>query len=228
MRHLPWVAAALTGLVVACTPGAEDPPPPSAPSPTAVTATPSPSLDGGSTFVPSVPTAPAPTTAGGLTDQHLPVPSGWEPEVREGSLDEGFLGNGTWVHAREAQFSAIGVMTVGCAAVDDSSWEPPTAALEGNLIRDGQPGVVLALEFPSADAARGFFDGFVQQLEACEASGSVTRVGADADTWLGRRDLGSAWSEIVGLDGERVTSLIVSDGGAMPADQMRTLRDEMG
>lgn len=226
MRRLAMTAVLGAVALAACTPGSPTPlPEPSSPAPAPTSA--APSDDGGSTFVPSVPTAPAPTTAGELTVDNLPIPSGWATDVREGSLDEGFIGNGTWVHAREAQFSAIGVMTVGCADVDDTSWEAPEAALEGNLTREGQPGVVLALQFSSDEAAKQFFDGFVGQLEACESQGTVTRVDASPDTWLGRRDLGQQWSEVAGVEGPRLTTLIVSDGGAMTPDELRELRASM-
>ena len=50
---------------------------------------------------PPPPSGPAPSTAGGLSDRSLPIPSGWRTAVLDGGDEEGFRGNGTWVHARD-------------------------------------------------------------------------------------------------------------------------------
>jgi hypothetical protein len=49
----------------------------------------------------SPPPPPAPSTAGSLSDESLPIPAGWQTAVLEGGDEEGFHGNGTWVHARD-------------------------------------------------------------------------------------------------------------------------------
>ncbi|WP_353080931.1 hypothetical protein [Tessaracoccus lapidicaptus] len=158
---------------------------------------------------PPVPTAPAPSTAGGLTESDIAVPDGWSPTARPGSLDDGFLGNGTWVHATSPAHSAFAAISLGCT--DLRSYPQPAAALEGTLTKaDGAAGVGLALEFADAAEAQAYFAEWVRQAEAC--LGTVTqRLALTPDTWVGRRNLDTVWSETVGVRGTRVSLLIVDD-----------------
>ena len=72
-------------------------------------------------------------TAGSLTAESLPIPDGGgETAVLEGSDEEGFEGNGTWVHARDPRYAAQDVITLGCATVTRDDYTDPVAALEGN------------------------------------------------------------------------------------------------
>ena len=51
----------------------------------------------------------------------------------DGGDEEGFLGNGTWVHARDPRYAAQDVIAVGCAAVTRDDYADPTR-LEGNYV----------------------------------------------------------------------------------------------
>lgn len=158
---------------------------------------------------PAVPTAPAPSTAGGLTESDIAVPDGWSPTARPGSPDDGFLGNGTWVHATSPSHSAFAAISLGCT--DLRAYPEPAAALEGTLTNaDGAAGVGLVLEFADAAEAQAYFAEWVRQAEAC--LGTVTqRLALTADTWVGRRNLDTVWSETVGVRGASVSLLIVDD-----------------
>ena len=64
-----------------------------------------------------------------------------------GSDEEGFEGNGTWVHARDPRYAAQDVITLGCATVTRDDYTDPDAALEGNYHnRSGDRGIGLVLE----------------------------------------------------------------------------------
>lgn len=168
------------------------------------------------TFAPSepppAPTGPAPSTAGGLQEGDVARPEGWSPTARPGSLEEGYLGNGTWVHAVSAEYSAFAAISLGCT--DLRAYPLPVAALEGTLSGpDGQAGIGVTLEFGSPAEAEAYFEEWVRQAEACLGSGTklITR---QPDLWLGRRNLDTVWSEAVGLRGEQVVLLIVDDPAA--------------
>ncbi|CAL8971574.1 hypothetical protein TESS_TESS_02452 [Tessaracoccus sp. O5.2] len=186
-------------------------------SPPAATLSPSPAPSAGPASespaappdAPPVPTAPAPSTAGGLTESDIAVPDGWSPTARPGSPDDGFLGNGTWVHATSPAHSAFAAISLGCT--DLRAYPQPAAALEGTLTNaDGAAGVGLVLEFADAAEAQAYFAEWVRQAEAC--LGTVTqRLALTADTWVGRRNLDTVWSETVGVRGASVSLLIVDD-----------------
>lgn len=235
MRRLPLAVIAL--VLAGCSPATSPPaastsaPPPiptsqvstpapsapgspsGAPPPSALTSpaapTPSAAPAGPPTAPPPAPTAPAPSTAGALTEDDVARPDGWEPTARPGSYEEGYLGNGTWVHATSAPHSAYAAIALGCAEV--GPYPEPVAALEGTLADDeGRPGVGLTLEFAAEADAAGYFAEWVRQAEACE--GLMTeRISLDADTWLGRRTLDTVWSEATAVRGSTVRLLIVGD-----------------
>ncbi len=224
-RHLLLLCALTAMFAVGCSgPDAAVSPTPSPPAaspsaapitpmaPTGSAASPSSEPSGPPQAPPPAPTAPAPSTAGNLTADDIPLPEGWQPTARPGSTEEGYLGNGTWVHATSPQHSALGAITLGCA--EPGPYPQPVAALEGTLVDGaGSPGVGLALEFATPDDARGFFDEWVTQAKAC-AGTATTPVSLDDDTWLGRRNLGTVWSEAVGVRGVRVILLIVDSPDA--------------
>ncbi|WP_143028245.1 hypothetical protein [Tessaracoccus flavus] len=200
-------------------PPTTEPSPSRAPSPTQTAPAPPPTApnslppnDRAPTAPPPVPTAPAPSTAGGLSEADLTVPDGWEPTARPGSPEEGYLGNGTWVHATSPEHSAYAAIALGCT--DVGAYPTPVAALEGTIVGpDGQPGVGLALEFGSQDDAAAYFAEWTRQAEACV--GTVTeKVSLDDETWVGRRLLDTVWSEAVALSGTSVRLLILDDPDA--------------
>lgn len=161
---------------------------------------------------PPAPTAPAPSTAGGLTAEDVAVVDGWLPTAKPGGPEEGFVGNGTWVHATSPEHSAYAAIALGCSEV--GAYPQPLSALEGNLTDEaGHPGVGLTLEFVTPADAQAYFAEWLRQAEAC--LGSVTqRVAASDDTWVGRRHLDTVWSETVGVRGETVRLLIVQSPDA--------------
>lgn len=171
------------------------------------------------TAPPPAPTAPAPSTAGRLDEGAVARPTGWSPTAKPGSSEEGFLGNGTWVHATSPEHSAFSAISLGCAEL--GSYPLPVAALEGNLTDgSGRPGVGLTLEFSDAAAARAYFAEWVRQAEACLGT-QTALVDRTDDTWLGRRNLDTVWSEAVGVRADRVSLLIVDSpdanlAGAIP------------
>lgn len=212
MRRLAAVALLLA---VGCTGGDPEPSPTtSEPAPTLV---PVPE--------PQAPSGPAATTAGSLDESSLPVPSPWEPVVREGSIDEGYLGNDSWVHEVDPVLRGAGTLAVGCDdAPPDLTGMVPTAALEGTLELDGAPGIVLALEFADDDAAAAYFDEYLRQLALCEGD-VVAQVGSSGDRWWGRRDLGDIWSEAAALDGNVATFVILQAGHG--DDELEAIADQL-
>lgn len=216
------VAAALAVLLLAsCTPSEAPTPSPSSatptgtvdarPSPSPTPTTPSPSQTTSAEPVPDpqLPTGPADTSTGGLDESVLPVPEGWERVAKEGSADEGFFGNGTWVHAVDPVLRGAGTLAVGCdVAPPDLAGMVPTAVLEGTIEQDGAPGIVLAMEFSDEAAAERYFAEYKRQVGLCEGT-VVEQVGETERTWFGRRDLGQTWSEAAALNGDRATFIIM-------------------
>lgn len=222
------LAAGLTVALGACTtaPAPSLPPPAPSSGPASASAGPTPSPAPASapsatpseppSFVPSepppVPTAPAPSTAGGLGEDDVARPNGWSPTARPGSPEEGYLGNGTWVHAVSAEHSAFAAISLGCTEL--RAYPTPTAALEGTLAGPtGQAGIGVTLEFADASQAAAYFSEWTRQAEACLGTGTE-RVSQEPTLWLGRRHLGTVWSEAVGLRDNRVVLLIVDDPAA--------------
>jgi hypothetical protein len=221
------VVAVVIGLVVlvGCT-GAPVPPEPAASMPTAPSAM---ARSAGATTAgpevpeptttntlppPPEPSGPAPSTAGDLGEDALPTPSGWHPTARPGGDEEGYLGNGTWVHARDPRYAAFDVMAVGCAPVTRDDYADPISALEGTYDRAGEPGIGLVLEFATASAAQRYFDLYLAQLDACggaEAPIRVERVTSPAGLIDRRLHPEGAWIEIGKVHGRRVTLIILSD-----------------
>jgi hypothetical protein len=166
---------------------------------------------------PSPPTGPAPSVAGELSAVALPVPAGWRTVALDGGEEEGFEGNGTWVHARDPRYAAQDVIGVGCAPVTRDDYADPVAALEGNYAsKGGAPGVGLALQFADPDAARRYFDLYREQVQACTTKGGPVRItmitGVDGLADHRRYDDGE-WTEVGRQIGDRVILVILSDPG---------------
>ena len=229
------------GFVGGCTtsaPGPLDPGPvntaPPGPGPSGLTSTPAPAgipsptptiVEPSTTNTlppPPVPTAAAPSTAGRLGAAALPVPAGWQTVARPGGAEEGFRGNGTWVHARDPRYAALDAITIGCADITRDYYTDPTAALEGNYRKGADDGVGLALNFPNAAAAQGYFSRYLSQVKACTPPDADPRtsvlaepVAADGSRGLvDRRSYPDGrWTEMAELNGARLTLVILSDPG---------------
>jgi hypothetical protein len=166
---------------------------------------------------PAEPTKPAPTRAGPLTAASLPIPRGWRPVVRAGGPEEGYKGNGTWVHGRDPRYAALDVISIGCAAVTRDDYRDPIHALEGtyrNAAGDG--GIGLVLQFSGSDAAARFFDLYRGQVAACENTDDpvrTTMVPSQAGLIDRRRYPDGDWTEVAKISGERLTMIILSDTG---------------
>ncbi|MGO1384276.1 MAG: M15 family metallopeptidase [Arachnia sp.] len=149
------------------------------------------------------PRAASPVTAGELDTSSLARPQGWDEAVLDGSVDDGFTGNGTWLHAVDAATKGTDVLAVGCAPTTTDA-PVPVAALEGNLVADGRPGVSIAMQFASDGEAADYFAAWKSQKMACTGA-SVTELGGSEGTWLGQWDVdGSVWSEVAGQRGDTV------------------------
>jgi hypothetical protein len=224
-RLLGSAVVGLGGLVLAaCSPALPplSPGPASAPQTSATSAVPSPT--GGAAAEPTTtntlpppppPGGPAPSTAGGLSAMSLPIPSGWQTAALEGGDEEGFLGNGTWVHARDPHYAAQDVIALGCAAVTRDDYTDPTAALEGNYRnRSGDPGIGLVLEFDDDQAATDYFELYRSQVQSCTKSDEPvhTRILSGVTGLVDRRIYpDSKWTEIAERNDRRITLIILSD-----------------
>jgi hypothetical protein len=164
---------------------------------------------------PPPPSGPAPSTAGSLSAKSLPTPSGWQTAALEGGDEEGFRGNGTWVHARDPRYAAHDVIAVGCAAITRDDYPDPTAALEGNYIDpSGDPGVGLVLEFTDEQAATDYFQLYRDQVEACTTTDEPvhTTIISGTSGLVDRRIYpDSKWTEIVEQRGKIITLIILND-----------------
>jgi hypothetical protein len=182
---------------------------------------------------PPEPSAPAPSTAGGLAAADLPVPAGWRTVALRGGTEEGFRGNGTWVHARDPRYAALDAITIGCADVTRDDYPDPVAALEGNYTgHGGAPGVVLALEFADAPAAARYWARYSDQVRACQTLDDPVRTElvVDGDGLVDRRTYpDSSWTEVARQVGPRVTLVILNDEDRQTAAaQARRLLDQLG
>jgi hypothetical protein len=164
---------------------------------------------------PPEPSAPAPSTAGALDAAELPVPAGWRTVALEGGTEEGFRGNGTWVHARDPRYAANAAITIGCADVTRDDYPDPVAALEGNYTgRGGVPGVALALEFADDLTATRFWERYTEQVRACQTVDDPVHaeIILDGDGLVDRRTYpDSTWTEVSRRVGPRVTLVILTD-----------------
>jgi hypothetical protein len=186
---------------------------------------------------PPAPTAAAPSTAGDLRASALPVPAGWRTVARRGSEEEGYRGNGTWVHARDPRYAAQDVITVGCADVTRDDYPDPVAALAGDYIdARKRPGVGLALEFADADAAGRYWARYTDQVRACRTLRDPVHTELVAagprgpDELVDRRTYpDSEWTEVARRSGTRIRLVILTDPGhQITAARARRLLDQMG
>jgi hypothetical protein len=166
---------------------------------------------------PPRPSKPAPSTAGPLTARSLPVPDGWRTVARAGGSEEGYEGNGTWVHARDPRYAALDVITLGCALVTRDDYRDPVRALEGTYARKrGESGVGLVLQFGNERDARAYYQLYVRQVRSCtRGDGPVrTRMTRSGLGLIDRRTYPDGdWTEVAALLGSRVTLIILTDPG---------------
>lgn len=181
---------------------------------------------------PSPPSSPAPSTAGSLGLTSVPVPAGWRAASRKGSIEEGFLGNGTPAHARDPRYAAYEIMSVGCAEVRRGDWSDPSHALEVTLARGGATGVAEAMVFADAAQARTWFGLWTKQLEACAQGSSprTTSTTATATSWVGRRSYGpgDSWAEVGAVNDNTVRLYLLGDpDGAVTTAQQDELLQQV-
>jgi hypothetical protein len=166
---------------------------------------------------PAVPTKAAPKKAGPLTATALPTPHGWHTVVLSGGPDEGYQGNGTWVHGRDPRYAAQDVITVGCKAITRDDYRDPLHALEGTYRNAaGAPGVGLVLQFSGPGPAARFYDLYRAQVAACTTATDPVRttiVPSGAGLIDRRRYPDGDWTEVAKLSGSRLTMIILTDPG---------------
>ena len=161
------------------------------------------------------------------------MPAGWRTVVREGGAEEGFEGNGTWVHARDPRYAAQDVITIGCADVTRDDYPDPIAALEGSYVDDGgAPGVGLVLDFADEAAATAYLQRYTAQVGACQDLDEPVRTTLEADLpgLVDRRTYpdDGQWTEVGRRSGARVTLVILSDDGhRITRAQARTLLEQL-
>ncbi len=178
---------------------------------------------------PPAPTRAAPSVAGSLTAADLPVPAGWRRAKLPGGEEEGFRGNGTWVHARDPRYAAQDAITVGCADVTRDDYPDPVAALEGNFRRgSSSPGVGLVLQFGTEQDAAAYTWRYRAQVEACQTLTDPVRttIVPSPAGLIDRRDYPDGrWTEVARQRGTRLTLVILSEDSApvSVADAQRLL-----
>ncbi len=211
--------AVLLGALVSCS--ATSPTP--APSTTRASASAAPSTSIETPFTPGpsdvnlpappMPSTPAASAAGGLTEKTLPAPPGWKPVVAAGGPDEGYIGNGTAARARDPRYAAYEILAIGCAPVTRADWTDPTGALEVELGNGSQQGFGEALQFATAANATTWFTVWKQQLTACTDVPNVTIVTQGPNRLIGRRDYGSgeSYAELALVEGRLIRLYILAD-----------------
>ena len=136
--------------------------------------------------------------------------------ARKGGEEEGYLGNGTWVHERDPRYAAFDVITIGCSAVTRDDYTDPTAALEGTYERKGEAGIGLALQFATPAQASAYFDLYRRQVAACQANDApvtISRVASPTGLIDRRTYADGDWTEVGNVNGRLVTLIILSDPG---------------
>jgi hypothetical protein len=189
-------------------------------------------------------------TAGDLDRDTVPAAPalgpGWVQYVDPGQPEEGYVGNGSWVRARDVSEVVAGVVPLGCSGLGSPPDLPvPEHALEATYRGPGgAPGVALTLDYDRSADARRMVDGFARIARSCPAPAErvrprdpltvvITPVDVGPDTVLDRRrDYGEnsspwLWSEAVVRNGSRVGLLILATDPSAPpgldrlADRLR-------
>lgn len=154
------------------------------------------------------------------------MPAGWKTVALEGGEEEGYEGNGTWIHQRDPRYAAQDVITMGCAEVTRNDYTDPVAALEGNYQhQSGEPGVGLVLQFGTVSAARTYYAAYVRQVSQCTATDGpvLTKIIPSPTGLIDRRTYPDGkWTEMAALRGSRMTLIILAD----PAHSITTASAE--
>jgi D-alanyl-D-alanine carboxypeptidase len=163
---------------------------------------------------------PADRVAGPLDARSMPAPSilgsGWRRFADPGGPEDGWVGNGTFVHARNARGAAVGVLPLGCAARASAALPAPRFALQGSYVsRDSRSAQAVVMQFVTRADAVTYFAGLEQRLLRCTTADGpsgvsvralhVTRRSFDGvRTYAGHQ----TWREADRRSGARVTVLL--------------------
>lgn len=189
MRYLSAVTLCL--LLVSCTPE----------SPVAPTLAPD---------TPSSTAEPQPT----VDVSRLPSPSGWSPRPQQPGDGESEI---PWADQRDV--GELLAILESYACLEAGALPKPASATEGAYdLPTGEPAVLEALEFPSADRAEKFADAYLSGSLGCGA----TRLGGDA---LLRDIDGQMWTEVVLVDGSSL--ILATIQGELVAAEVDTLLDTL-
>lgn len=144
------------------------------------------------------------------------MPAGWKTVARKGGSEEGYQGNGTWVHARDPRYAAHDVITLGCADITRDDYPDPVSALEGTYQRSGQPGIGLVLQFADAAKAKTYATAYRRQVASCRGADPPVRAKILPSSYglIDQRSSSDGdWTEAVRLQDSRLTLVILSDPG---------------
>lgn len=176
------------------------------------------------------PNAPAARSAGPLSATQLPAAedlgAGWRRYADPGGPESGWIGNGTFVHARDGHDAGRGVLPLGCAHRPSATLPMPSYALQGTYHSPtGRPAQAVVMQFRSTATASTYFAGLEQTLRGCGHPDGPTGVAvtprqATATTFVGVRRYGGdgEWSEVDVRSGARVVVLLSS---TRPVDPQR-------
>ncbi|MDX6309374.1 MAG: hypothetical protein QOI06_2420 [Nocardioidaceae bacterium] len=158
--------------------------------------------------------------AGPLTARAMPPARELGPEWRRyadpGGAEARWLGNGTFVHARQSFDAARGVLPLGCAYPLRTALPKPRFALQGSYrSRAGAPAQAVVLQFGSPRAATSYFGGLERRLVTCRSPDGPTGVAVrprlvTSTSYAGQRTYSGheTWTEADTLSGARVTVLL--------------------
>jgi hypothetical protein len=158
--------------------------------------------------------------AGPLTARAMPPARELGPEWRRyadpGGAEARWLGNGTFVHARQSFDAARGVLPLGCAYPLRTALPKPRFALQGSYrSRAGAPAQAVVLQFGSPRAATSYFGGLERRLVTCPSPDGATGVAVrprlvTSTSYAGQRTYSGheTWTEADTLSGARVTVLL--------------------
>lgn len=164
---------------------------------------------------------PAKRRSGSLTAKVMPKASvfglGWHRDNAAGGAEQGFEGNGSFVHARDPHHASYELLPIGCTnpPPDDLALPMPAAALVGAYRRGPEQAWAIALGFASEADATGWVRGFVEVETDCGrdlTAMTATRVDRplDAEATIfenTRWNSGQPWSQTLTRNGSTVLFL---------------------
>ncbi len=130
---------------------------------------------------------PAAKSAGPLTARSMPAGSalgaGWRTYADPGGADDGWTGNGTFVHARSGRDASVGVQPLGCQTRPRESLPTPGFALQGSYrSRVGAPAQAIVMQFGTPEAAARYFAGLESMLTGCTTADGPAGIVVRTDT----------------------------------------------